>query len=319
MKDRYERRIEYLRVSVTDRCNLRCRYCMPQGGITDKKARSDMLSFEEIYKVVEVCSSMGMRKVRITGGEPLTRKGIPGLIYNINKLSNIKDIAMTTNGILLKDKAKELKESGLKRVNISLDTLDDEKYKYITRFGSLKDVFEGIEESKKVGLLPIKINAVLIGGFNDDEIEDFVNLTIDDDIHVRFIELMPVGQAADWAKEKFVPNSLILDRFKELIPIPKEDKSSPAEYYKLPGAKGSVGLINPISHRFCSNCNRIRLTADGKLKPCLHSNQEIDIKEALRSGKDIKSVIETAISVKPRRHHINEGENVKRDMMRIGG
>lgn len=319
MKDRYERKIEYLRVSVTDRCNLRCRYCMPQGGITSKKTRSDMLSLEEIYEVVEVCSSMGIRKVRITGGEPLTRKGIPGLIHNINKLSNIKDIAMTTNGILLKDKAKELKESGLKRVNISLDTLDDEKYKHITRFGSLKDVFEGIEEAKKVGLLPIKINVVLIGGFNDDEIEDFVNLTIDDDIHVRFIELMPVGQAADWAKEKFVPNTLILDRFKELIPIPKEDKSSPAEYYKLPEAKGSVGLINPISHRFCSNCNRIRLTADGKLKPCLHSNQEIDIKEALRSGKDIKSVIETAINVKPRRHHINEGESVKRDMMRIGG
>lgn len=292
---------------------------MPQEGITDKKTHSDMLSLEEIYEVVKACASLGMRKVRITGGEPLTRKGISGLIRNISGIDSIKDIAITTNGILLKTIAKELKESGLKRVNISLDTLNDEKYKYITRFGSLKDVLEGIEEAKKVGLLPIKINTVLIGGFNDDEIEDFVNLTVDGDIHVRFIELMPIGQAADWAKEKFVPNTLILDKFKELKPIPREDKSSPAEYYKLPGAKGTVGLINPISHQFCSNCNRIRLTADGKIKPCLHSNQEIDVKEALRSGKDISNIIESAIRVKPQRHHINEGERVERDMMRIGG
>ncbi|NLN48877.1 MAG: GTP 3',8-cyclase MoaA [Clostridiales bacterium] len=319
MKDKYERKIEYLRISVTDRCNLRCRYCMPQDGISDKKSHDDMLSLEEIYEVVKVCASLGMRKVRITGGEPLTRKGVSGLIKNINKIDSIKDIAITTNGIQLKEKAKDLKESGLKRVNISLDTLDAEKYKYITRFGSLKDVLEGIDESKKVRLLPIKINTVLIGGFNDDEIEDFVNLTVYDDIHVRFIELMPIGQASEWAKEKFVSNTLILDRFNELKPIPREDESSPAVYYKLPGAKGTVGLINPISHHFCKNCNRIRLTADGKIKPCLHSNQEIDVKEALRSGKDIRVIVESAIKAKPQRHHINEGENVKRDMMRIGG
>ncbi len=319
MKDRYERKIEYLRVSVTDRCNLRCRYCMPKEGIEDKKPHRDILTLEEIYEIVKASTLLGIKKVRITGGEPLTRKGIPGLIKKISQLNSIKDIAMTTNGILLKTYARELKEAGLSRVNISLDTMNEEKYKYITRFGSLKDVLDGINESKKAGLLPIKINTVLIGGFNDDEIEDFVNLTINEDIHVRFIELMPIGQAANWAKENFAPNTLVLDKFASLKPIPREDKSSPAEYYKLPGARGTVGLINPISHQFCGNCNRIRLTADGKIKPCLHSDRELDVKEALRSGEDITKIIESSIWVKPKMHHLNEGESIKRDMMRIGG
>ncbi|MCK9216922.1 MAG: GTP 3',8-cyclase MoaA [Firmicutes bacterium] len=319
MKDRFERNIEYLRISVTDRCNLRCRYCMPEEGIKDKRTHSDMLSLEEIYEVVKACTNIGINKVRITGGEPLTRKGVSGLIKNISKLDGIKDIAMTTNGLLLKEYAKELKESGLHRVNVSLDTLNEKKYKHITRFGSLKNVLEGLDEAKKVGLLPIKINIVLIGGFNDDEIEDFVKLTIDEDIQVRFIELMPIGQATDWAKENFIPNTTVLDKFKELKPVPRADKSSPAEYYKLPGAKGLVGLINPISHHFCGNCNRIRLTADGKIKPCLNSNQEIDIKKVIKSGGDLEETIRIAIQQKPLRHYLNEGQSIKRDMMRIGG
>ena len=319
MEDRYKRNIEYLRISVTDRCNLRCRYCMPEEGIKDKKTHSDILSLEEIYEVVKVCSNLGINKVRITGGEPLTRKGISGLIRNIDKLVGIKDIAMTTNGLLLKEYAKELKEAGLGRVNVSLDTLNEKKYKYITRFGSLKNVLEGIEEAKKIGLLPLKINVVLIGGFNDDEIEKFVKLTIDDDMQVRFIELMPIGQASGWAKENFIPNTVVLDKFKDLQPVPQMDKSSPAEYYRLPGAKGLVGLINPISHRFCSNCNRLRLTADGKIKPCLNSNQEIDIKKVLKSGGDLEKTIQIAIQQKPLRHYLNEGQSIKRDMMRIGG
>ncbi len=319
MEDRYKRNIEYLRISVTDRCNLRCRYCMPEEGIKDKKTHSDILSLEEIYEVVKACSNLGINKVRITGGEPLTRKGISGLIRNIDKLVGIKDIAMTTNGLLLKEYAKELKEAGLGRVNVSLDTLNEKKYKYITRFGSLKNVLEGIEEAKKIGLLPLKINVVLIGGFNDDEIENFVKLTIDDDMQVRFIELMPIGQASGWAKENFIPNTVVLDKFKDLQPVPQMDKSSPAEYYRLPGAKGLVGLINPISHRFCSNCNRLRLTADGKIKPCLNSNQEIDIKKVLKSGGDLEKTIQIAIQQKPLRHYLNEGQSIKRDMMRIGG
>jgi cyclic pyranopterin phosphate synthase len=319
MNDRYGRKIEYLRISVTDRCNLRCRYCMPEEGIIDKKSHSDMLTLEEIYEVVKACASLGVNKVRITGGEPLTRKGITGLIKKISKIEGIKDIAMTTNGLLLKNYAKELKEAGLKRVNVSLDTMDEEKYKYITRFGSLKDILEGIDEAKKVGLLPLKINVVLVGGFNDDEIEDFVKLTLKEDIQVRFIELMPIGQASSWARENFISNTQVLDRFKDLIPIPREDKSSPAEYYRLPGAKGMVGLINPISHQFCSNCNRLRLTADGKIKPCLHSNQEIDVREAIKSGGNLEEIIIKAIWSKPQEHHLNSGESIKRDMMRIGG
>lgn len=319
MKDRYGRKIEYLRVSVTDRCNLRCRYCMPEEGIIDKKSHYDMLTLEEIYDVVKACASLGINKVRITGGEPLTRKGITGLIEKISKIEGIKDIAMTTNGLLLKNYAKELKEAGLKRVNVSLDTLNEEKYKYITRFGSLKDVLGGMEEGKRVGLLPLKINVVLIGGFNDDEIEDFVKLTLDEDIIVRFIELMPIGQASSWARQNFIPNTIVLEKFKNLQPVPREDKSSPAQYYRLPNAKGMIGLINPISHQFCCNCNRLRLTADGKIKPCLHSNQEIDIKEAIKSGESLEKTIIKAIWAKPSEHHLNDGESIKRDMMRIGG
>lgn len=319
MTDKYGRKIEYLRVSVTDRCNLRCIYCMPEEGIIDKKRHSEMLTLEEIYEVVKACASLGVKKVRITGGEPLTRKGITSLVQKINHIEGIKDIAMTTNGLLLKKYAKELKEAGLKRVNVSLDTMKEEKYKYITRFGSLKDVLDGMEEAKKVGLLPLKINVVLIGGFNDDEIEDFVKLTLDEDIQVRFIELMPIGQASSWARENFIPNTLILDKFKDLMPVQKEDKSSPAEYYRLPGAKGMIGLINPISHQFCNNCNRLRLTADGKIKPCLHSNQEIDVREAIKTGGNLKETIINAILAKPQEHHLNDGESIKRDMMRIGG
>ena len=189
MTDRYGRKIDYLRISITDRCNLRCLYCMPEEGIIDKKCHSEMLTLEEIYQVVKTCASLGIKKVRITGGEPLTRKGIANLIQKINDIEGIKDIAMTTNGLLLKKYAKELKEAGLKRVNVSLDTMKEHKYKYITRYGSLKDVLEGMQEAERVGLLPLKINVVLIGGFNDDEIEDFVKLTQNEDIQVRFIEI----------------------------------------------------------------------------------------------------------------------------------
>lgn len=319
MRDKYGRNIEYLRVSVTDRCNLRCRYCMPEEGIKDKKHHNDIMTLEEAYQVVEACAGLGVKKIRITGGEPLTRYGITSLIGKISKLDQITDIGMTTNAVLLKKYAKELKEAGLNRVNISLDTLKEEKYRDITRFGSIKDVFAGMEEARKTGLLPLKINIVLIGGFNDDEIGDFVELTRDEDVQVRFIELMPIGQASNWARENFIPNTTVLERFPELKIVEGGDKSSPAEYYRLPGGKGKVGLINPISHKFCSSCNRLRLTADGKIKPCLHSNQEIDVLDAIRKGENIRAIIESAIWQKPSEHHLDNGEAIDRDMMRIGG
>ncbi len=326
MKDGLGRNINYLRISVTDRCNLRCRYCMPEEGI-EKKQHTDILTLEEIFEVVRVCAGLGTNKIRITGGEPLVRKGLTGLIEKIAALETIKDIALTTNGVLLKKLAHELKEAGLKRINISMDTMDEKKYEYMTRGGKIKDVLEGIDEALKAGLVPIKINTVLAKGFNEDEIGDFIKLTLNENIDVRFIELMPLGHAASFASEHYLPNSAVLDRFKELEPAKAADKSSPAQYYKLPGAKGRIGLINPISHKFCDNCNRLRLTADGKLKPCLHSNMEIDVRGILRDGKQddkygaLQEAVAEAIQAKPRHHTLNDLYNkpIERDMYTIGG
>jgi cyclic pyranopterin phosphate synthase len=293
---------------------------MPEQGIC-KKEHGEILTLEEIYEVVKACSDLGISKIRITGGEPLVRKGLTTLIEKISKLQGIEELAMTTNGILLPRYAKELNSAGLNRVNISLDTMNAEKYSYITRDGDLSEVMSGINAAEEAGLQPIKLNTVLIGGFNDDEIESFVNLTIDRDIDVRFIELMPIGQAGHWAKKHFVSNTEILNRVKALQPIQSNDPSSPAKYYKLPGARGKVGLINPISHAFCGNCNRIRLTADGKLKPCLHSEVEIDTKEVLKRGESLQEIIKQTILQKPMQHNLNCQGNkpIKRDMYRIGG
>lgn len=326
MKDELGRNINYLRISVTDRCNLRCRYCMPEEGI-EKKCHLDMLSLEEMFEVVKACSSLGTDKIRITGGEPLVRKGLAGLVESISGLDTIKEIAMTTNGVLLAKYAAELKKAGLRRVNISLDTMNKDKYSYMTSGGDIRCVLEGIEKAKSVGLTPIKINTVLIKNFNEDEIENFVELTIKENIDVRFIELMPLGQASSWASEQYLPNSLVLERVKELIPAEETDISSPAKYYRLPGAKGRVGFINPISHKFCGCCNRIRLTADGKLKPCLHSDMEIDVKKVLRGEnreskqEALKKAVMKAIMLKPEHHTLDDlgNEPIKRDMYRIGG
>ncbi|MGF7060605.1 GTP 3',8-cyclase MoaA [Brassicibacter mesophilus] len=318
MIDSYGRRINYLRISVTDLCNLRCRYCMPEQGIYKVEHR-DVLTLEEVYKVAQAFISLGIDKIRLTGGEPLIRKGIVNLVEDISKLDKVKDLSMTTNGILLKKYARDLKNAGLNRVNISLDTLNADKYSSITRGGKLKDVLDGIAEAKSVGLTPIKINTVLIGGFNVDEIEELVYLTENEEIDVRFIELMPVGEAAGWAVDKFSPNQIILDKVKALTKIENVDPSSPAVYYRLPNGKGRVGIINPISCKFCDNCNRVRLTAQGKLKLCLHSNEEIDLKETLRSGGDIEKVIRESIMQKPESHHLEEGKYIDKNMFQIGG
>ena len=320
MIDNLGRNINYLRVSVTDLCNLRCQYCMPSEGIRKMK-HDQILTLEEIFQVVKAAVELGINKVRLTGGEPLVRKGIIQLIERIANLPGIKDLALTTNGVLLKEYAKDLKNAGLKRVNISLDTLNEEKYRQITRGGSISEVLNGIEAAVNAGLQPIKLNTVVIGGFNDNEIVEFAELTTEG-FDVRFIELMPIGQASGWAKSNFVSNGIIKDKLSDLIPVYDSDKSSPARYYQLPGAAGKIGFINPISSHFCKYCNRIRLTADGRLKPCLHSNQEIDIKSILRNNQtDLKETISHAILAKPNQHTLNEinHQPITRDMVQIGG
>ncbi len=318
MKDSFGREINYLRISVTDLCNLRCRYCMPQEGIP-KLPHENVLSVEEIETLAKAFVNLGINKIRLTGGEPLVRRGILDIVERIGKLEGVKDFAITTNGVLLKNLAQELKNRGLKRVNISLDTLKEEKYKYITRIGNIKDVLEGIEVAKKVGLTPIKINTVLVRGFNDDEIEDLARLTEREEIDVRFIELMPIGEALKNESIKYISNQIVLEKLPELIPLEKKDPSSPAVYYKLPNAKGRIGLINPISCKFCKYCNRVRLTAQGKMKLCLHSDEEVDLKEALRKGQDIESIIIDAINRKPESHQLERGQYITKKMYQIGG
>lgn len=316
MKDNFGRDINYLRISITDKCNLRCKYCMPENGI-EKLEHDEVLTIEEYLEIVKVFKGLGIRKVRITGGEPLVKKGVTKLIKGCKEIG-IEEIAMTTNGLLLEDKARELKDAGLTRVNISLDSLDEEKYHEITRGGNLKDVLNGIEACRKYHITPIKLNTVMMKNFNLNEFRDFVDLTKTEDISVRFIELMPIGEGIKY-KEDFVSNEELLGLYPELKPMESKDPSSPAKYYKLPDGKGNVGLINPMSCKFCGTCNRIRLTSKGKLLMCLHSNIYIDLLKPLREGKDIEKIIIDAIEEKPEKHHLLDGEYNITDMNEIGG
>lgn len=318
MRDLYGRNINYLRISVTDLCNLRCRYCMPEEGI-GKAHHKDILSVEEIIEIARSFVSLGINKIRLTGGEPLVRKGILDIVKGIGKLNGVEDFAMTTNGILLKNYAKDLKSLGINRVNISLDTLDKEKYSYLTRGGNLKDVLEGIKVAKNVGLNPIKINTVFTKGVNHDEIEDLVFWAEREGVDIRFIELMPIGEAAKFESSHFISNKLILEKFPQLIQVEREDISSPANYYRLPNGKSKIGLINPMSCKFCEYCNRMRITAQGKLKPCLHSREEIDLMTPLRKGENIKEIILEAIDRKPKEHNLESGKYISTNMNEIGG
>jgi len=293
---------------------------MPEEGIC-KKDHQDMLSLEEIVEIVKAGVKLGIDKVRITGGEPLVRNGIVEFIELISNIDGIKDIAITTNGILLPKYAKDLKKAGLKRVNISIDSLKPDKYKEITRGGDLSKVLDGINEAIRLELTPVKLNVVAIGGYNDDEIGDFIQLTKDKPIDVRFIELMPIGEASEWGKERFISNEDIKNMFPDLESTETE-KSSPAKYYKLAGGMGRVGFINPISSHFCGDCNRLRLTSDGKLKPCLHSNDEIDILEVVKNNPEkIYDVLKCAIMSKPEKHDLysENHEESNRSMSQIGG
>ncbi len=320
MHDTCGRKIDYLRISVTDLCNLRCKYCIPEKGVPLKQ-HDDILSFEEIERIVREAAELGVTKVRITGGEPLVRRGISDLVRMVAAVPGIRDIALTTNGLLLAKQAALLKEAGLHRVNISLDSLDPDKYREITRGGDLEQVLEGIRIAREIGLTPIKINAVLIGGFNDSEIESFVELTRNEPIDVRFIELMPIGEASTWSSEHFISNDTVLKRVPGLMPLPVNDKTSPARYFALSGARGKVGLINPISSHFCASCNRIRLTADGRLKPCLNADTEISLLDSLRGENCLSTQILEAIRLKPESHNISGADYkpVSRNMHQIGG
>lgn len=319
MRDNFERNINYLRVSVTDRCNLRCIYCMPENGI-EKKAHQEILRYEDILSIVRAASTLGIKKVRYTGGEPLVLCGIDKLIYETSKLPGIEDISITTNGILLYDMAESLKKAGLNRVNISLDTLNKDKFKTITRIGDLDKVLSSIQKCISLGLTPVKINTVLMKDINHTEVEDFIKLSVELPIEIRFIELMPIGEGAKLYETSKMSFREILDIYPELIPIETE-KSSTAQLYKLKGAKGKIGFISPVSCKFCSDCNRIRLTSTGTIKPCLHSKEEIDLKKYLNNEVMLTAALKSAILNKPLEHHLQE-ENISRSvkmMYQIGG
>lgn len=326
LSDSFQRPINYLRVSVTDRCNLRCMYCMPEGGV-ESIPHTEILTYEEIFKVVQAAAELGITKVRLTGGEPLVRAGLPELVRMITGIKTIDDVALTTNGILLGKFAVELKEAGLKRVNVSLDSLQPEKFKLITRgTANLDMVLEGIEKAKTVGLNPVKLNMVVMAGVNDDEVIDFARKTITDGWNVRYIELMPfTGEGTD--DPRFISVVEIKKKMEPLgvlEPATMRAGNGPAKYFRFPGAPGTVGFITPVTEHFCFNCNRLRLTSDGKLRPCLLSENEIDLKQPLRSGvshDDIKKLIAYAVASKPQQHHLAESKNPtkRRPMSHVGG
>ena len=316
MRDQTGRRIRYLRLSVTDACNLRCRYCAPAD--ISSVARDDLLTREELTQIAEAGIKVGLDKIRLTGGEPLMRPDIAAVTAQIAALPGLRELAMTTNGMLLGTYAQTLQRQGLNRVNISLDTLNAKKFKAFTRGGRLDHVLGGLSVAEAVGLTPIKLNVVLIGGENDDEIADFVALTEHRPINVRFIELMPLGESAHWPESRFIPVDRVLEACPTLEPATGEG-AGVARIYQLPGAVGKVGLISPMSRGFCNSCDRVRITADGKLKPCLHSDEEIPLR-GLR-GPALEEALRAGIAAKPREHSLEPGRPSEsgRNMNQIGG
>lgn len=334
LKDNFQRTIDYMRISITDRCNLRCIYCMPSGGLAPIEHK-EILHYEEIIRVLKVAVKTGVRKIRITGGEPLIRKNVTHLVRSIKDIDGIRDLSLTTNGVFLGQYAEELAEAGLDRVNVSLDSLRPERYREITRGGDINSVLRGIEAAEKAGLSPIKINMVPIRGLNDDEIEDFARMTLKYPYQIRFIELMPFCAQGMWKPEKFISAEeikCIVEKIGPLAPV-EFKKSGPARYVRFDSACGVLGFISPISNHFCKECNRLRLTADGKLRPCLFSETEIDLKPALRSDNsdhEIERLLKLSIEIKPQGHNLgtpnaelqslmNAKQGYSRPMSKIGG
>ncbi len=329
LMDSYGRVHDYLRISVTDRCNLRCLYCMGPDGIKQIPHR-EILAYEEILQVVRAAAAVGIRTIRITGGEPLVRKGLSGLVERITRIPGIADLAMTTNGALLSRYAADLKAAGLRRINISLDSLQPARYAEITRGGDLKQVLAGIETALTLGLEPVKLNTVLIRGFNHREVPAFLKLARERPLHVRFIEYMPIGDHDREYKKHYLPLNYVREAAEKaglpLSPAPSLKGTGPAEWFTLPGGKGSVGLIHPISRHFCSGCNRLRLTAEGKLKPCLYWPEEFSVRSALGNPEKLQELLREATRSKPQRHLMCEQDsgnpvalNCMRAMSKTGG
>ncbi len=323
LTDSFHRQINYLRISVTDHCNLNCIYCAV--GSVPHLPRSEILSYEEIQHVVRVAASMGINKVRLTGGEPLLRSDLSKLVWMLSQIEGIDDISLTSNGTLLSKYAVELKQAGLKRVNVSLDTLKEDRFKRITGRDKLGEVLSGIKAAHGAGLRPIKINMVILRGINDDEITDFARMSTSQGWHVRFIEFMPFNMTKAEALGTISARE-IRERIQSLgtlEPCTVKAGNGPAKYYRLPGARGTIGFITPMTEHFCHTCNRLRLTSDGQLRPCLLDGDEVNLKEPLRNGANIdelKQLIQQAVDNKRERHHLNEGlTQGGRPMCQIGG
>ncbi len=324
--DQFRRAINYMRVSLTDKCNLRCVYCMPEEGLPWIK-NSDLLTYDEIERLVRAFAPWGLQKVRITGGEPLVRPHVDELIARLRAVPGITDISLSTNGILLGDQIEKLKAAGLNRVNISLDTLDREKFIRISRRDEMQRVLEGIDAAIEYGLQPVKLNCVIMRGFNDDEMLQLAELTIQREVHLRFIEVMPVEENLEMSINAYVSTDEILERmlaFGQFEAVAGPGGNGPARYYKLPGAKGTVGVISPMSHNYCDTCNRVRLTAQGHLRLCLFGDNEIDLRTPLRSGaslEDLGSIFKQSLTVKPERHYLGVGQlsSGMRAFSQVGG
>ncbi|MBW7477793.1 GTP 3',8-cyclase MoaA [Paenibacillus oenotherae] len=330
LTDRFGRVHDYLRISVTDRCNLRCLYCMPEEGV-EFAPSSDLLSYDDIVEVVSVAASLGITKLRITGGEPLVRPGLDGLVKRLAAIDGIRDIALTTNGVLLAGQAEALRAAGVNRVNISLDTLDPARFKFIARRGDLNRVMEGIEAAARVGFAPIKLNCVLLKGVNEDEIAAFLQMAKEQPLHVRFIEYMPIGHADDNWRNHYLPLSRVLEIAEEQqLGIGRKEGiigNGPSDDYTIVGGAGSFGLIHPVSDNFCQRCNRLRLTADGGLKPCLYWVDELNVKSSLHNREALRGLFMRAMDIKPLNHEMaaklsNEAQShepTARRMSQIGG
>ncbi len=323
--DKYNRHLNYLRISITDRCNLQCMYCMPPGFIP-RLHHNEILRYEEIIRIIKVGISLGISKVRITGGEPLVRKGVYDFLKRLADMDGLSDIALTTNGVSLKDNIEKIKAAGIKRINISLDTLSRNKYKEITGHDKFEQVWEGIELAHKKGFDPIKLNMVALSGVNDDELADFARLSFSYPFHIRFIEYMPIGKS----RMKYGPLLLVpeikrrISTIGKLIPVKNSINDGPAERYKFEGAKGEIGFIGALSHHFCNRCNRLRLTASGQLRPCLLSDHHEDLKSLLRKGcsdEELAEIFLTAVRHKPSDHNlsISNPTEVLSQMSSIGG
>jgi GTP 3',8-cyclase len=312
--DQFGRRIEYLRISVTDRCNFRCAYCMPLEGLP-WLPREEILSYEEITEVVRQLAPLGVSRLRITGGEPTIRPQLSTLIAMLRAVPGIEDIALSTNGVKLPEMAEELKAAGLDRVNMSADSLKPERIREIARRSLKFSPLEAASAAEGAGLGPVKLNVVVMRGINDDEIEDFARLTIEHPWHVRFIELMPVGEMASLTFEHVVPSDEILARLSSVGKLDADPGpargNGPAAYYRFAGAPGSVGVITPMSHTYCGDCNRVRLTADGRLRTCLYGEEEVSFRDALRAGEPLAPVYAAALASKPKEHALLQ--------MRVGG